>query len=90
MTDKEKLMQILNVPIFPHVDADPLEAVADYLLDNDVRPVVRCKNCIYAEKHDGRRYVKGTILCTCPDIMRDGEPAAMWETDFCAYGDSNG
>ena len=42
---REKLIKILRVPIFPHELADPTEAVADYLLDNDVVPVVRCKDC---------------------------------------------
>lgn len=36
MTDREKLIEILKVPIFPHLDADPAEVVADYLLDNGV------------------------------------------------------
>ena len=41
MTDREKLIEILRVPIFPHELVDPTEAVADYLLDNGV--VVREK-----------------------------------------------
>lgn len=36
MTIREKLVQILKVPIYPHLDADPAEVVADYLLDNGV------------------------------------------------------
>ena len=36
MTDRERLLEILNVPIYPHEQVDPLEAVADYLLDNGV------------------------------------------------------
>lgn len=36
MTDRERLIEILNVPIYPHENVDPLEAVADYLLDNGV------------------------------------------------------
>ena len=36
MTVKEKLMELLSKPIFPHEQADPVEAVADYLLDNGV------------------------------------------------------
>ena len=36
MTDRERLLDILNKPIFPHDLVDPLEAVADYLLDNGV------------------------------------------------------
>lgn len=47
MMDKtrEKLIEILRVPIYPHLDADPAEVVADYLLDNGVIIPVRCKNC---------------------------------------------
>lgn len=36
MTDRERLLEILSVPIHPRTDVDPLEAVADYLLDNGV------------------------------------------------------
>ena len=36
MADRERLLEILNKPIFPHENVDPLEAVADYLLDNGV------------------------------------------------------
>ena len=36
MTDRERLLKILSVPIHPRTDVDPLEAVADYLLDNGV------------------------------------------------------
>ena len=36
MTDREKLIEILRKPIFPHELVDPIEAVADYLLDNGV------------------------------------------------------
>lgn len=36
MDDREKLIEILRKPIFPHELVDPIEAVADYLLDNGV------------------------------------------------------
>lgn len=36
MTDRERLIQILRVPIYPHELADPAEVVADYLIDNGV------------------------------------------------------
>lgn len=52
MTDREKLIEILRVPIFPHELVDPIEAVADYLLDNGV--VVREKGeWIDWAKHHG-------------------------------------
>ena len=42
MDVKEKLIEILRKPIFPHELADPIEAVADYLLDSGVT-VQDCK-----------------------------------------------
>ena len=36
MDMKEKLVEILRKPIFPHELVDPIEAVADYLLDSGV------------------------------------------------------
>ena len=36
MDVREKLIDILRKPIFPHEFADPIEAVADYLLDSGV------------------------------------------------------
>ncbi len=50
--NREELVKILSVPIYPHEQADPAEAVADYLLDNDVVPVVRCKDCRFSARHD--------------------------------------
>ena len=36
MDVREKLIEILRKPIFPHELVDPIEAVADYLIDNGV------------------------------------------------------
>ena len=36
MDVREKLIEILRKPIFPHELVDPVEAVADYLLDSGV------------------------------------------------------
>ena len=36
MNVKEKLIEILRKPIFPHELVDPIEAVADYLLDSGI------------------------------------------------------
>lgn len=72
MAYREKLLKILNVPIYPHENIDPLEAVADYLLDNDVVPVVRCKDCKHYlyDDFDGAyvcmqlsKYVKPDFWC---------------------------
>lgn len=36
MTDRDRLIEILKVPIYPKIGADPAEVVADYLLANGV------------------------------------------------------
>lgn len=36
MTDRENLIELLNVDIYPHEAKSPAEVVADYLLDNGV------------------------------------------------------
>ena len=78
MADKKRLIEILRKPIFPHELVDPTEAVADYLLDNDVVPVVRCKDCIH--------YRKDTFWCDMNSQDR-GEYFNWYEDDFCSYGE---
>lgn len=36
MTERERLIELLKVPIYPRIGADPAEVVADYLLDHGV------------------------------------------------------
>ena len=71
---REKLIKILRMPIFPHELVDPTEALADYLLDNDVVPVVRCKDCT---QYNGHRYCRYTELI-------------VLDNDFCSYGERSG
>ena len=71
---REKLIGILRVPIYPHELADPTEVVADYLLDNDVVPVVRCKDC----KH----YVLQACAC-----RHDNFNGVIPMNGFCSYGE---
>ena len=74
---REKLIEILRVPIFPHELADPTEVVADYLLDNDVVPVVRCKDC----KHMS---VVGMGFRWCQSWERI---QTMGDEGFCCFGE---
>lgn len=81
MTDRERLIEILNVLIYPHELADPTEVVGDYLLDNDVVPVVRCRDCKYGttpygDEHDG--WTECTNIHGRPLFPDDG---------FCYYGE---
>ena len=83
MTDRERLLEILNVPIYPHENVDPLEAVADYLLDNGVRVPVLCKDCKHYDNSEG--------ICWC-NLNSKFYPGGMdWhsfpEDGFCSYGE---
>lgn len=42
MVDRERLIEILRVPLYQRIKAETAEEVADYLIDNDVVPVVYC------------------------------------------------
>ena len=83
MTYKERIIEILRVPIYPHELADPTEVVADYLLDNDVVPVVRCKDCIWFDLED-----------ELPDVFRSEQYCYCTEANtyvpinhFCSFGE---
>ena len=43
--DREKIIKILNTKIYPRNNVDPAVAIADFFIDNDLVPVVRCKDC---------------------------------------------
>lgn len=77
MTEREQLLQILNIPIHPHLDVDLLEAVADFLLDNGVKIPVRCKAC----KHRADLLDNGNYLCNRKMI------GMVRPNDFCSFGE---
>lgn len=83
---REKLIEILRVPIFPHELADPTEVVADYLLDNDVVPVVRCKDCKY-----WCHLEEGFGDCKHPRFHINGvADPTMTAEEFCCLGERKG
>ena len=76
MTDREKLIEILRKPIFPHELVDPTEAVADYLLDNgvtvqqwiSVEDEVPVGDCIVYDANSGKvRVGSGTEILAAAD-----------------------
>ena len=84
MDAREKLIEILRKPIFPHELVDPVEAVADYLLDSGVtvqkhgywETVVEVKDntvCGNGAKIEYKR-------CSCCK-----HPSKFWEDDFCGH-----
>ena len=84
MDVREKLIEILRKPIFPHELVDPTEAVADYLLDSGVtvqehgylETVVEVKDntvCGNGVKIEYKR-------CSCCK-----NPVKFLEDDFCGH-----
>ena len=83
---RNKLIEILRVPIYPHELADPAEVVADYLLDNGI-VVLPCKigDQVWAIKtHMRGQFVKKGVvyqmyfgddmqLCICVKNVCRGE-----------------
>ena len=58
MDVREKLVEILRKPIFPHELVDPIEAVADYLLDSGVT----------VQEWDGCEYCNGLPFSQMEDF----------------------
>ena len=86
---RKKLIEILRVPIFPHELADPTEVVADYLLDNDVVPVIRCKDCKYWLK--AKQFSPfGWCLQRVNDLAYVSYKDRMEPDDFCSKGEMKG
>ena len=59
MDVREKLVEILRKPIFPHELVDPIEAVADYLLDSGVT-VQECGEWVHPKGY----VVSNGFLCS--------------------------
>ena len=84
MQERERLIEILSRKVHPREGIDPAVAVADYLLDNDIVPVVRCREC----KH--HRVLLGRDMCAKNAVIIGGSEVGLKATganDFCSYGE---
>ena len=75
MDVREKLIQILSVPIYPRLDADPAEVVADYLLDNGITitpaapgPSESDPNIMELCFHNGEQPIKEKIIAQLQSV----------------------
>ena len=59
---RDRLIDLLKVPIYPRDGVDPAEVVADYLLDNGVI-VLPCKvgDTVYYRYYGGNRVYEGKV-----------------------------
>lgn len=80
---KEKLMEILRNPIYPHLDADPIEALADYLIDSGVVLPIHCKDCKHYDNSEGIQW------CHLNSKFYKGgfDWHSFPEDGFCYYGE---
>lgn len=77
-SNREKLIEILSCKVHPREGIDPAVVVANYLMDNDIVSVVRCRDCKYVK--NAKITKKGYRIC----------PASRMEIvdyDFCSYGE---
>ena len=77
MDVREKLIEILRKPIFPHELVDPTEAVADYLLDSGVT-VQELDGCKYCKEYED-----------LPEHFIDSKPVGR-VFDTCIQPNKNG
>ena len=88
MDVREKLIEILRKPIFPHELVDPTEAVADYLLDSGVTVQewisVDDKLPEVVSIHKGyRSTVKKSIRVLCVCVQKSGK--TMVKEGYCEW-----
>ena len=86
MDVREKLVEILRKPIFPHELVDPIEAVADYLLDSGVtvQEWISVKDRLPESEQD-------VILCTreTETYGKHHEKKKIYRNIYMGYFDGN-
>ena len=79
MTDRDTLIELIN----QKVDAFfKTEELADYLLENDVTKVIRCKDCKYYYCVDNK-----TRLCTNKNNLTLKTALTISREHYCSYGE---
>ena len=82
MDVKEKLIEILRKPIFPHELADPIEAVADYLLDSGVT-VQELDGCKYCKEYEDlpEHFIDGKSIGRVFDTCIQPNENGLWHIE---------
>ena len=88
MDVREKLIEILRKPIFPHELVDPIEAVADYLLDSGVtvQEWISVEDKLPEVVSVHKRYrstVKKSIRVLCVCVQKSGK--TMIKEGYCEW-----
>lgn len=86
MTEREKLIEILGTKIHPREGVDPAAVVADFLLDNDVVPVVRCGVCAYTRRPKTPIAANRGDVFRCDNTKSPCYGRVTYGDDFCSRG----
>lgn len=86
MTEREKLIEILGTKIHPREGVDPAAVVADFLLDNDVVPVVRCGVCAYTRRPKTPIAANRWDVFRCDNTKSPCYGRVTYGDDFCSRG----
>lgn len=86
MSSREKLIEILSRKVHPREGIDPAVVVADYLLDNDILPVVRCGDCKHSRELDRSDRYEDSFVDGCLWCMV-GRGDGVLPDQFCDYGE---
>ena len=87
MTEREKLIEILSTKIHPREGVDPAAVAADFLLDHDVVPAVRCAACRHRTEPKCNKAdyaARGIAKCGCTKSPCYGR--LVYLTEFCGHG----
>ena len=82
MDVREKLIEILRKPIFPHELVDPTEAVADYLLDSGVT-VQELDGCKYCKEYEDlpEHFIDGKPIGRVFDTCIQPNETGLWHIE---------
>lgn len=82
MDVREKLVEILRKPIFPHELVDPTEAVADYLLDSGVT-VQELNGCKYCKEYEDlpEHFIDGKSIGRVFDTCIQPNENGLWHIE---------
>ena len=86
MSNRERLIEILSRKVHPREGIDPAVVVADYLLDNDILPVVRCGDCKHSRELDRSDRYEDSFVDGCLWCMV-GRGDGVLPDQFCDYGE---
>lgn len=79
MTDRDRLIEIINDWARANNDGAETESIADYLLANGVIVPVRCKDCEFVKSTEIK--LNGKDLRSCTLYKRP-----CYDNDFCSRG----